>query len=188
MSRFLTLLRRAGLLALTSASLVHLTPAAPAQPVLAATPVDVSGWAPYWLSSAALTSFTTNVAMFGELSPFFYTLTSPTTIDGNGVSASTLTAYKNAAASAGKPLIPAIFDGTAKGVMAGIFADPVARAAHVQLLVDFVTVNGFGGIDIDYEQFAFADGRDTWAVTRPNWVAFITELSTALHALGKKSW
>ncbi|MDO9173721.1 MAG: glycosyl hydrolase family 18 protein, partial [Actinomycetota bacterium] len=43
---------------------------------------------------------------------------------------------------------------------------------------------GFDGIDIDYEQFAFADDRGTWATTRPNWVAFIEELATALHADG----
>ena len=41
------------------------------------------------------------------------------------------------------------------------------------------------GIDIDYEQFAFADGRDTWATTRPNWVAFVEELAGALHADGR---
>ncbi len=31
-------------------------------------------------------------------------------------------------------------------------------------------------------EFAFADGPDTWEATRPNWVAFITELATRLHA------
>ena len=41
------------------------------------------------------------------------------------------------------------------------------------------------GIDLDYEQFAFADGRETWAATRPNWVAFVTELADALHADGR---
>ena len=43
----------------------------------------------------------------------------------------------------------------------------------------------FAGIDIDYEQFAFADGRDTWAATRPNWVAFVEELADRLHADGR---
>ena len=38
------------------------------------------------------------------------------------------------------------------------------------------------GIDLDYEQFAFADGSASWAATRPNWVAFVTELADELHA------
>ena len=46
---------------------------------------------------------------------------------------------------------------------------------------DFAAEGDYAGVDIDYEQFAFADGRDTWAATRPNWVAFIEELSAKLH-------
>jgi spore germination protein YaaH len=49
----------------------------------------------------------------------------------------------------------------------------------------FAADGRYDGIDIDYEQFAFADGRDTWAATRPNWVAFIEELGAALRADGR---
>jgi spore germination protein YaaH len=44
---------------------------------------------------------------------------------------------------------------------------------------------GFDGIDLDYEGFAFTDGRDSWPTTQPVWVAFVTELAAALHAKGK---
>jgi hypothetical protein len=40
-------------------------------------------------------------------------------------------------------------------------------------------------VDLDYEQFAFADGSSTWATTRPRWVQFVTELGAALHARAK---
>ena len=43
----------------------------------------------------------------------------------------------------------------------------------------------FDGIDIDYENFAFTDGKSTWPATQPNWVAFMNELGAALHAKGK---
>ncbi len=53
-------------------------------------------------------------------------------------------------------------------------------------LVELVTANGFDGIELDYEKFAFSDGTSTWAATRPAWVAFVTELGTALHGAGKR--
>ena len=45
--------------------------------------------------------------------------------------------------------------------------------------------NGYAGLDLDYEQFGFADGTSTWSSTRPNWVAFIVALSRGLHAQAK---
>jgi hypothetical protein len=45
-----------------------------------------------------------------------------------------------------------------------------------------VNSNGFDGIDLDYEGFAFVDGNSTWTRTAPLWVAFIKELSVAMRA------
>ena len=78
-----------------------------------------------------------------------------------------------------------ILDGTEAGVMAGILADPEQRSRHVDTIAAFAADGDFAGIDIDYEQFAFADGRDTWAATRPNWVAFVEELAARLHDDGR---
>ena len=69
--------------------------------------------------------------------------------------------------------------------MAGVLADPTQRDRHVDALAAFAADGDFDGLDIDYEQFAFADGRDTWATTRPNWVAFIEQLADRLHADGR---
>ena len=49
-------------------------------------------------------------------------------------------------------------------------------------LVHLVQTNGYTGIDLDYEQFAYSDGIASWAGTRPNWVQFVAELGAALHA------
>src|SRR5690606_11557948 len=85
----------------------------------------------------------------------------------------------------GVKILPSITDGSGKGRMAATLASKSKRAAHVQDIVDLVLTNGYDGIDLDYETFAFTDGSSTWSQTRPNWVAFVAELADALHAEGK---
>ena len=48
-----------------------------------------------------------------------------------------------------------------------------------------VSANNYEGIDLDFEGFAFVDGNATWTSTATYWVAFIKELSVALHAKNK---
>jgi spore germination protein YaaH len=93
--------------------------------------------------------------------------------------------YRAAATERRVPLLATIFDDSPAGTMAATLADPTTRAAHVQLVVSVVVNGGFDGVDLDYERFAYADDRSTWSSTRPNWIAFLTELSAALHAQGK---
>jgi spore germination protein YaaH len=69
--------------------------------------------------------------------------------------------------------------------MAEILADPGSRSAHVEALLAFADEGDYDGLDLDYEQFAFADPRRTWETTRPNWVAFVDELADGLHADGR---
>jgi hypothetical protein len=52
--------------------------------------------------------------------------------------------------------------------------------------VNLVTSNGYDGIDLNYENFAFKDGRDSWAATQPNWTVFVQELGAAMRAQGKQ--
>jgi len=79
------------------------------------------------------------------------------------------------------PLVASILDHTEAGTMAAILADPEQRAAHIDAIARFAEEGDWAGIDLDYEQFAFADGRDTWSTTRPNWVAFVGDLADRLH-------
>jgi spore germination protein YaaH len=73
-----------------------------------------------------------------------------------------------------------------KGEMAAVLEDPTSRARHVDALVRFASDGKYGGLDIDYEQFAFNDDRSDWPAIRPNFVAFITELAARLHADGRQ--
>jgi spore germination protein YaaH len=147
----------------------------------------VSGWVPHWAASEGRAGFTNAAAtpMFSDISPFFFTATAPEGAPVNVGSETQLKLTVDAAKARGLKVLPSITDGTGKGVMAAILADPPSRAAHVADLVGLVVNRGYDGIDLDYEGFAFADDRPTWDTTRPNWVTFVNELAAALHDKGK---
>jgi spore germination protein YaaH len=171
----------------------YLAPPAQADP--AVQPI-VTGWLPYWFTTPAkpqgINAAVANADLFTEVSPFWY---SATVGGSNGIQILLNPNFTNGAANeawamgqlraAGLKVLPSIADGTGKGRMAALLADSTRRAAHVQEVVNLVTSKGYDGIDLDYEGFAFNDGRDSWAATQPLWRAFITELADALHAQGK---
>ncbi|MEO6126210.1 MAG: glycosyl hydrolase family 18 protein [Ilumatobacteraceae bacterium] len=155
-------------------------------PVAADTVVDVMAWSPYWEFNDALASFNANSSQMGELTPFFWTATGASTVVRNAdINTTELQSYKTAAISSGKPFVATIVDGMPAKAMAAVLADPVARGAHVAALVQFAVNGEFAGIDIDYEKFAFSDGRTTWPATFDAWGAFMAELGPALDAAGK---
>ncbi|MEQ1701193.1 MAG: HAD-IA family hydrolase [Ilumatobacteraceae bacterium] len=148
--------------------------------------IPISAWAPYWALPEATESMTAHGQLLHEASPFWFSARGATDIGLDGsTTAEQGPALINAIRTQGVQLLPAIVDGMPKGGMAAVLADPVSRTAHVGAIVALVQQNGYDGIDIDYEGFAFVDDRATWETTRPNWVAFIDELATALHADGK---
>jgi spore germination protein YaaH len=148
----------------------------------------VTGWLPGWSLEPALQAVEANADLFDEISPFWYTArASAGTVDVT----TALTPQARAASLArvrakGIAIVPSVADGSAKGAMAAVLADPEARRVHVAQLVELVGSEGYDGIELDYEKFAFTDGTASWAATRPAWVAFISELGAALHALGKR--
>ncbi len=146
--------------------------------------IPISGWAPYWVMPEATSTISAYGNTLHEVSPFGYSSTGATDITFPG-SDQELATLVETIRQRGAKVIPAITDGMPAGGMAAVLADPDLRAQHVLAIVGIAQQNNFDGIDIDYEQFAFADGKASWATTRPNWVAFIDELSTAMHFLGK---
>jgi spore germination protein YaaH len=155
----------------------------------AATPARfVTGWIPNWSSSAiaegtrAINSGSAGV--FAEVSPFGFSATGAGTIATSGTEGN-LTVAVQSLRNQGLPVVPSITDGTGKLVMAGILANPTTRTQHVQAITNLVVGRGYDGIDLDYEGFAFSDGKSSWTGTRPNWAAFIVELAASLHANGK---
>ncbi len=167
-----------------------LLPSASADP----TPRKIySGWIPYYGMSTSLPAAVANADLIREVMPFWYTLKlnsktkAPYILDlytpGNPSVAIDvpLTTMRNA----GFQIIPTITDGTDKLVLAKLLAKNSDRAKIIKVILDLVTTRNFDGIDLDFEGFAFVDGTASWPSTKPNWILFVKELSTALHDKGK---
>ncbi len=148
--------------------------------------IALDAWAPYWALDDALPEFAGRAGSLRDVSPFWFNATGVDTvsIDPNALDEG-VDEFIEIATDAGINVVPSIIDAMPAGAMAAIIADPTTRTRHVEAIRAFAAAGDVAGIDIDYEQFAFADGRESWAATRPNWVAFITELGAALHADGR---
>ncbi len=147
-------------------------------------PLDV--WAPYWTLGDSLPEFRGRVGSLREVSPFWFNATGVEAIEIDpNANEDAIKDFMSIAKRSRAAVVPSVVDALPAGGMAAILADPVTRARHVDALVGFAESGGYDGLDLDYEQFAFADGRASWSATRPNWVAFIEELSSELHADGR---
>lgn len=148
--------------------------------------IPLDAWAPYWALDDSLPEFEQRVGSLRDVSPFWFNATGveEISIDPNALDEG-LDEFFDTANRAGVNVVPSIIDAMPAGGMAAILADPETRTRHVEAIRAFAAEGAVAGIDIDYEQFAFADGRDTWATTRPNWVAFVSELGAALRADGR---
>ncbi len=148
--------------------------------------IPLDAWVPYWALDASLPEFDQRSGSMREVSPFWFNAAGVDRIvvDPNA-SAELTEAFMDAAERSDVDVVPSIIDALPAREMAAILADPTTRSQHVEAIRAFAADGDYEGIDIDYEQFAFADGRDTWATTRPNWVAFVEELAGALHADGR---
>ena len=161
-----------------------------AQPAVAGQPAvcDASQYGPTENQAIESSYLFTNKDLMKEVMPFWFSLKSPTVIRDDYVTgnpswpmADTVCLMRRA----GLQIIPTMTDGTAKLVLSGYLANATTRTTLVKTIVDLVMKNNFDGIDLDYEGFAFVDGNSSWSKTAPRWVAFIKELSVALHAQKK---
>jgi spore germination protein YaaH len=146
----------------------------------------VSGWVPYWGGPNGRASIEEPgvSSLMSDLSPLWHQTDDDGTVDSYGNN-SGLAATVATMQSQGVPVIPAIFDSQGTGVMSSILADPVKRTNHVQHIVNLVIDNGYDGIDLDYEVFAFGNPKIQWPTITGHWVAFVQELAGQLHARGK---
>ena len=179
-----------GLGAISAALMLAITVLSPISPGLAQSPPRkiLTGWIPYYAMKTALPAAVANGDLIKEVMPFWYTLKSEIKIAdlytpaNPGVPIATpLTTMRDS----GFQIIPTITDGTDKLVLAKLLSVPKTRTQVVNTITNLVIANNFDGIDLDFEGFAFSDGTASWPATRVNWDAFILELSTSLHALGK---
>ena len=151
---------------------------------------NVHAWVPDWELDQSTPQLPDRANVFHQVSPFWYETRGVDLIDlsarvDTDEEREATEDFLDEARNRSVPLVASITDATDSGVMAAMLADPTERAAHVAAIAEFADSNDFAGIDINYENFAFQDDRDTWATTRPNWVSFISELGARLHADGR---
>ena len=148
----------------------------------------LSGWLPDYSLARNLPTVEGNLDLIRDISPFWYGLTGATTIKDKYALGRYTTPKTTVIArlkSNGLILLPTITDDTKKLVLAGLLANPTTRTSIVQSIKDLVLRHNYDGIDLDFEVFYTQDGRSTWATTKPNWIAFIKELSIELRQQGK---
>lgn len=151
--------------------------------------IPIAAWVPFWQLDSATSSLRANSRMLTTVSPFWYEVneaggTGLIAMNGQA-NADKAKTFVDLARSRKLKVVPSIVDQLPAGAMAAVLADGTKRSAHVDAIVEFVTGNGFDGVDIDYEKFAFSDGRSTWATTKPLFSRFIAELGDRLHRAGR---
>ena len=128
-----------------------------------------------------------NAEMFGQILPFWYTITSATKIKDKYVTQNSIDKAIPVATlqSLGIKVLPTITDSTKEGELSKILGNDANRASLIKTITDLVLVNKFDGIDLNFEGFAYVDKIATWPTIKPRWVKFVSELSAALHAQNK---
>lgn len=144
----------------------------------------VSGWIPYYGIKNGLTTAIANQDLIKEVSPFWYSVKSATTITDQYAAAKLtdpMSVPIGTLRNLGFTIVPTMTDGTDKLVLSGILGDDAQRASLVTTITSLVRTNNFDGIDLDFENFAFTDGKASWSGTQPRWIQFVKELATTLH-------
>lgn len=172
----------------------------------------VSGWFGWWASDTSIAQMTSTAdGVVGEIAMFWWSFQgekNPLCLYDNGdydkdgawgdplcKSATPWTTPKfdrqrKALQDAGIKVNASITDlGSAHaGELSAYLATSKNRKAYAKQITDYAVKAGVDGIDLDWEAFAFADGRDSWEATKPRWIAMIKELSDQLHAQGLTLW
>ena len=158
------------------------------EPIAPPGEIALDVWAPYWTLDDTLAdpSLADRIGALREVSPFWFSVdgTGTVIVDSNTPASEAERLISLVEASPAR-LVPSIIDHLPSGAMAALLADEARRSRHVDRIVSFAREINADGIDIDYEQFAFADNPTTWPTTSPAWVTFIAELAEALHADGR---
>ena len=157
----------------------------------------LSGWIPYYSIKTAVPCALAHPELISEVTPFWYTLKDAKTIQDNYSAANPSLPIAGTIAqlkAASYLLLPTITDGTSTDPKTGksiqlslskLLADSISEKSIINSITTLVTTNAYDGIDLDWESLAYVDPISTWSTTQPRWVAFISDLSAALHSQGK---
>jgi spore germination protein YaaH len=189
--------RLIGLAAAVSLAVALPVPAQSATPRLITGPY-VSGWFGYWEPDSVVQALAdkgrdtvpeVNVFWwsFADADRPLCTYNRDSTCSTTGATPWTnehLDRQRNIIQSADIPVLGSIVDGSRAGALSEYLATSAQRRAYARQIVTWTMRAGLDGVDLDWEKFAFADGRDTWATTKPRWVAMVRVLGKKLREKG----
>lgn len=150
------------------------TPTTPTATTTSATttPLEISGWIPYWTVYDGTRDATKHLDVLDEVSPFAYSVQPDGRLkDLANLDSSDWIRFFNAARKQDVALIPTVMwsDTTA---MQDILSDPNKREDHERRIASMVKRGKYDGVDIDYE------GK--LASTRDDFSAFLKELKAQI--------
>jgi len=135
-------------------------------------PFEISGWIPYWRAATGTADILPNLDRFTEVNPFGYTVQDDGLLwDAAVMSQEPWVTLKQQSKEKKVRFIPTVM-WSDPDEMHAVLSNPTKRAHHIRQIVEEVNVNGYDGIDIDYE------GK--YAKTRPHFSAFLKELYKAM--------
>ena len=139
------------------------------------TPLEISGWIPYWRKATGTLEAMQHLDTFKEINLFGYTVKQDGTLfDAMKIDEEPWPTLLEAAYAKKVRIIPTVMWANGDAIHATL-KSPAKRKAHIKAIVDMVKANDFDGVDIDYE------GKK--AETRPYFSLFLKELYAAM---GKK--
>lgn len=149
--------------------------AAPALKVVQKTPLEISGWIPYWRKATGTQEAMLHMGTFKEINMFGFTVKQNGELfDAMKIDEDPWPALIATARAQKVRVIPTVMWANTDAIHA-VLKNPKTRKAHVKEIVTMVKSHNFDGVDIDYE------GKK--AETRPYFSLFLKELYAAM---GKK--
>lgn len=134
-------------------------------------PRCITGYLAYWDQAEGYSDFSRSPSRYLELSPFWYRMTSATSLrpfPGAGATEVVRKANRYHVL-----LIPTVTNSADPASVHAMLASASSRRAQTRMLVSLVTTHGYAGIDMDYENL--------YAVDRRRFSTFIDQLAARLH-------
>lgn len=145
----------------------------------------VTAWLPYWEMPAALSSTLDNASAIATASPYWYDIGGDSTVhDEAGAGSPSVIAQLHAR---GIRLVPMVTEQAGMPAFARILESASRRATLVRTLVALGSQQGYAGLDLDFESFAYDSGHRTAPANRiaALYPTLVGQVCAALHAIAR---
>jgi spore germination protein YaaH len=135
--------------------------------------------------TSALRSTLSNAGLVGTAFPFWYAISGDSTIEHNPGAGDP--SVIGALRSRGIRVVPTVTEGEDMTHFNRTLASPHRRAAMVHALVAIAGSRPYGGLDLDFEEFALDRAHNTHLADEvaARYPGFIAEVCAALHAIAR---